>query len=181
LENFIHSIQKIGDIINKACRFLLGIVTVALSVIVIGQMLLRQVNISFTWASEVSCLLFVVQTMLGSAVASRYLLHIGVDIIINCFHGASKKVMLLISNVVMIISLAIFTMASIMYTISQVTHTGVSFSFSIAWFYMSLPICGVTMIYHSLVQLFEIIFYGEPVRVPLPEDIQNYSATEVTE
>ncbi len=89
--------------------------------------------------------------------------------------------MLLVSNVVMIIALVIFTMASMQYTIAQISHKGVSFGFSIAWFYMSLPICSVLMIYHSLVQFFEIIYYGEPVRVPLPEDTQDLTATEVTE
>lgn len=181
LKNFIRSIQDIGDIINKASRVLLGIITIVLSVIVIGQMLFRQVGFSITWASEISCYLFVWQTLLGSAVASRYLLHVGVDMIVNCFHGTTKKVILLVSNFILIITLVIFTLASTQHTIAQASRTGVSFDFSIAWFYVSLPICGIVMLYYTLVQLFETIYYGEAIRVPLPEDTQDYSAKEVIE
>ena len=39
------------------------------------------------WATEFSCYIFVWTTMLGSAVASRHLLHIGVDMVINLCHG----------------------------------------------------------------------------------------------
>jgi len=181
LKNFLPTIQQIGERINNISRILLGINTIILSVIVIGQMLLRQINISFKWASEISCLLFVWQTLLGSAVASRYMLHIGVDILINSFHGILRKIMLIVSHVIMIITLMVFTVASTLYTISNITHLGVSFNFSIAWFYMSLPICGIVMIYHSTVQLLEIIYYGKPVRVPLPEDVNDCTVSEVVE
>lgn len=168
MEKMIFKLRKIGDAINEVSRASLAIITLALCVAVIGQLFARWFSFTLSWASEFACLIFVWQTMLGSAVASRHLLHIGVDMLVNALHGKVKKAMLIIANVVLLIGLGIFTYSSAVYTLGQIDHFATSFHMSLAWFYASLPISGIIMIFYTVIQMLEVIHYGDVVRIPLP-------------
>lgn len=87
MAGLIEKLHKIGDVINTVARVALGVTSIALCVAVIGQFILRWFGTTMPWATEFSCYIFVWTTMLGSAVASRHLLHIGVDMVINLCHG----------------------------------------------------------------------------------------------
>ncbi len=170
MEKLIRILHKIGDCINTVSRAALGLMSLALCVAVIGQLILRWFGTSLSWASEFSCYIFVWTTMLGSAVASRHLLHIGVDMIVNCFHGKTKKILLVLANLVLLAALVLFVVASGQYTLDQMDHSMTSMKISLGWFYCSLPISGIIMTYYTFVQLLETICYGEAIRLPLPGD-----------
>ena len=170
MENLIKTLVKIGDGINAVFRVLLGVATLVLCYAVIGQFILRWVGMSMPWASEFACYTFVVTTMLGSALASRHLMHIGVDIITNMLQGNVKKVVLTIANIIAIAVLVLFIYASTKYTIQQIPQKFTTFTCSKAVFYVFLPISGVVMLYYTLVQTLEILYYGGPKKVYLPGD-----------
>ena len=168
MKELIEKLHKFGDVIYVVSRVLLGATTIALCIAVIGQFILRWFGTSLPWATEFSCYIFVWTTMLGSAVASRHLLHIGVDMVINLFHGKARTILMGLANVILIFALILFTVASAQYTIAQISHLGTTIKISLAYFYVSLPISGVIMIYYTFVQLLEIICYGEARKIPLP-------------
>lgn len=168
MKQFIEKLHKFGDKINTVARVLLGVTSIALCVAVIGQFVLRWFGTSLPWASEFSCYIFVWTTMLGSAIASRHLLHIGVDMVINLLHGKARTLLMLLADLILIFALILFTVAGANYTIAQIPHTGTTIKVSLAWFYVSLPISGIIMIYYTFVQLLENICYGEAKRIPLP-------------
>lgn len=168
MERFLESLHKIGDRINTVARVLLGITSIALCIAVIGQFVLRWFGASLPWASEFSCYIFVWTTMLGSAIASRHLLHIGVDMLINLLHGKARTCLMVLADFILIFALILFTIASTSYTIAQIPHMGTTIKVSLAWFYVSLPVSGVIMIYYSFVQLLENLYYGEAKKIPLP-------------
>jgi len=177
MENVIRVLRKIGDGINFVSRGVLGAMSFALCFAVIGQLILRWFGTSLSWASEFSCYIFVWTTMLGSAVASRHLLHIGVDMVVNCFHGTAKKILLILANLVLLFALALFIISSGQYTLSQMDHSMTSMNVSLGWFYCSLPISGIIMAYYTFVQLLETICYGEAARLPLPGDEEEEGAS----
>lgn len=170
MEGFLDRLHVIGDKINTAARILLGVTSIALCVAVIGQFILRWFGMSLPWATEFSCYIFVWTTMLGSAVASRHLLHIGVDMVINLFHGKMHTFLMVLADLILIVALILFTVASAQYTASQIDHLGTTIKVSLAWFYVSLPISGIIMIYYTFVQLIENIYYGEAAKIALPGD-----------
>lgn len=167
MEKIIFWLQRIGDGINTVSRVALGVMTAALCIAVFMQLGCRWIGTSISWATEFACYIFVWTTMLGCAVASKHMLHIGVNAIIDLFHGTAKKIILTFSHTLLLIALIIFVASSWQYTAAQISHMGTSLKFSMSWFYVSLPICGILMIYHTFVQLLEIIYYGEAIRVPL--------------
>ena len=94
MAGLIEKLHKIGDVLNTVARVALGVTSIALCIAVIGQFILRWFGATMPWATEFSCYIFVWTTMLGSAVASRHLLHIGVDMVINLCHGKTRQFML---------------------------------------------------------------------------------------
>ena len=100
MAGLIEKLHKIGDVINTVARVALGVTSIALCVAVIGQFILRWFGTTMPWATEFSCYIFVWTTMLGSAVASRHLLHIGVDMVINLCHGKTRQFMLVLADVI---------------------------------------------------------------------------------
>jgi TRAP-type C4-dicarboxylate transport system permease small subunit len=169
LEKFIQRLDNIGAKIAVVCKILLGIQLAVLTIIVVVQVALRPVGIGMPWATEFCCALFVWASLLGSALASRYLLHIGVDAVKDRLKGKFKKVFLIISNLVLCFGLIVFTVSSFNYTLTQMDHMMTTLpDISLAVFYCSLPICGVIMLYYTIVQFLQIITMGDAVKIEIP-------------
>lgn len=174
MEKLINKLAWFGEKIDKVCKAVLGVQLTILLVVVLVQVIFRTSRHSIGWATEFVTLLFVWASMLGSAVAGRYMLHIGVDSIRDRLKGKAKKIFMLISQLILIVGLIIFTLSSFDYTIKQAGHVATTMSsVSLAWFYCSLPICGFIMFYYSIVQFLETIFYGDAVKIPLSPDETN--------
>ena len=170
MEKTIAALRKGGDVINKICRLLLGIFSLMLCFAVIGQFILRWFGGSLSWATEFSCYIFVWTTMLGSALASRHLMHIGVDILVNMMKGKVKKIVMIVANVIAMLVLILFVVSGVIYVVQQIPHSAITLPVSLAVFYVSLPFCGLIMLYYTLVQTLEIAYYGEPTKIYLPGD-----------
>lgn len=166
MKNLIIKLAWFGEKIDKVCRILLGIMLSVLLIVVVAQVVGRATGRTFSWATEFATLLFVVASMLGSAVASRYMLHIGVDTIRDRLKGKAKTVFLLISHLILIVGLVVFVFSSFEYAVGQINHLATTMpSVSLTWFYSSLPICGVVMLYYTLIQFIEIIVYGDAIKI----------------
>lgn len=166
MEILIKHMQRIGLNINKVCKIVLGIQMIVLTVIVLLQVFLRVGGISINWATEFCCLLFIWMTMLGATIASFHLMHIGVNLLTDRLKGKARKYLLLLSNIILIVCLALLTISGLQYTIFQAPQLGTAVKLSMAFFYSSYPICGLLMIYYAVLQLLETVYYGEAIRVP---------------
>lgn len=171
MEKIISKLELIGEKLNKASVIFLGVQMITLSTVVIGQVLLRLLGTSINWATEFSCYLFIWMTMLGSAVASKYVMHIGVDILVERLKGKIRKIVMLMSHLLFLAGLIIFIIAGLQYTLQQIPNFTVTMEISKAWFYVSMPICGVLMAYYTLVQLLEIVHYG---KIIIPKESLTY-------
>lgn len=166
MKKLIEKLVSLGEKIDIGCKAFLGVQLVAITLVVLMQVALRMADRSISWATEFSTLSFVWASMLGSAIASRYMLHIGVDTIRDRLHGRAKEIFMIASHAVLLAGLIIFTFSSFEYTLKQVNHMATTMpSISLAWFYCSLPICGAIMLYYTLVQFLEIFCYGDAVKL----------------
>lgn len=174
MKALIERLVLAGAWIDKGCQLFLGVQAVLLLVLVTIQIVLRQIDISISWATELSCLLFIWMTLLGSAISSRYLLHIGVDILKDRLKGKVKKAVLYVSHLILLIGLIIFIFSSFQYTLAQVDHMATTMpTISLSWFYCSLPICGVIMLYYTVIQLFQLHVYGDMVKLELSPETEE--------
>ncbi len=171
MRKLIEKLSWFGEKIDVCCKVFLGIQLVAITVSVLAQVAMRVTNESIGWATEFATLSFVWASMLGSAIASRYMLHIGVDTIKDRLKGKAKEIFMIMSHSVLIIGLVIFTFSSFEYTLKQLNHMATTMpTISLACFYCSLPICGAIMLYYTLVQLLEILCYGDAVKISNGEE-----------
>lgn len=164
----------VGAWIDKGCQLFLGAQAVLLLALVTVQIVLRQLDVSISWATELSCLLFIWMTLLGSAISSRYLLHIGVDILKDRLRGKVKKAVLFASHFILLIGLIIFIFSSFEYTLAQVDHMATTMpAVSLSWFYCALPIGGVIMLYYTIIQLLELHVCGDMVKLELSPETEG--------
>ncbi|MBQ6362293.1 MAG: TRAP transporter small permease [Lachnospiraceae bacterium] len=176
MEQTLKILHRIGDGLSVVCRILLGITSLALCYAVIGQFILRWFHMSMPWASEFACYIFVWTTMLGSALASRHLMHIGVDLLINLLPAKPKKAVMILANIILLAVLVMFVVSTAIYTVQQIPHMGTTIKVSLAAFYVSLPLSGLIMAYYTIVQTLEIAAYGEPTKILLPGDEEEVTA-----
>ena len=96
MKALIQRLVFVGAWIDKGCQIFLGIQAALLLILVTVQIALRQLDVSISWATELSCLLFIWMSLLGSAISSRYLLHIGVDVLKDRLKGKVKRAILFV-------------------------------------------------------------------------------------
>ena len=115
MKALIQRLVFVGAWIDKGCQIFLGIQAALLLILVTVQIALRQLDVSISWATELSCLLFIWMSLLGSAISSRYLLHIGVDVLKDRLKGKVKRAILFVSHFILLIGLIIFIFSSFGY------------------------------------------------------------------
>ena len=174
MKALIQRLVFVGAWIDKGCQIFLGIQAALLLILVTVQIALRQLDVSISWATELSCLLFIWMSLLGSAISSRYLLHIGVDVLKDRLKGKVKRAILFVSHFILVIGLIIFIFLCFEYTLAQIDHMATTMpKISLAWFYCSLPICGVIMLYYTIIQLLELHVYGDMVKLELSPEAEE--------
>lgn len=174
MENVINKLNYIGDIFTAFLKVILGIIAIALTVLVATQFILRWFGKSISFATELSCLLFIAETMLGSALGCRYFMHVGVDVVVDRLHGKVKTYFKALATILLIASLIILLVSGFTYTMGQLSHMATTFDMSLGWFYATLPVSAVFMLYFTIVQLLEIFYHGDVTMRSLnPEELEG--------
>lgn len=82
------------------------------------------------WTDEVVTSLFVWTVFMGSAYAHRRHAHLGVDIVVNLFHGKSRELVGLIVSLLEIAILLLLTYISGQYVLNLIFKQGVMFKYA---------------------------------------------------
>ncbi len=166
MEKLIVTLLKIGNGIDKICRVVLGLQMLVIVFLVIAQLLLRPFDMSIRWAYELATLTFVWSTMVGSAVAVKSLLHIGLDSVVYALKPKPQFYMRVASYLFLFVGLFVFIYASTNYTLSSARSVATLPFIPMKYVFVSLPLGGLIMLYHSVVQFLELLYVGE---VPSPD------------
>ncbi len=178
MEKIIVSLLKVGNGIDNVCRIVLGLQMLIIVFLVIMQLLLRPLDLSVRWAYELATLTFVWSVMIGSAVAVKSLLHIGLDSVVYALKPKPQFIMRIVSYLFLFIGLFVFIYASTSYTLSSARSAATMPFIQMKWVFISLPLSGIIMFYHSFVQFLELIFLGEVV-VPQVYDEDDFAERRV--
>ena len=164
MELIIKKLQYIEDKLD-AFASIIAIVTFAcMSVLVCMQVMSRYFfSYSFQWAEEMGRYLFIWSTMLAAACAVHSHLNIGVDILVNNLRGKAQYAVKLIAQIFFIIAVYILTVYGAQQAIDvfNAGQTATSFPVSAGLLYLSVPVSGSLMLFYTVVQLLELLFYGE--------------------
>ena len=159
-----HKGKTIGKIISLANRMNSGSRMVALAAMVImtpvlfANVVSRYVfDYSLVWSPEVARYSFVWITFLGTAVALREDSHAKIDLFLERAPGRLKTYLMLIKYSLM---LALSTVLIVVGTnqVISIWHTKAAYMrfLSMGWMYLSIPLCGLLMLFFSFVSVLEL-------------------------
>ncbi len=104
-----------------------GIAFVITIVIVVINVMCRYLfNVTFQWAEEMASICFVWVVFVGAASAYKHNMHIGIDVLVNLFKGKTKKALVLLVDIVLVVTNFVLIFLSAQFAIyGSVKPTGV--------------------------------------------------------
>lgn len=164
MELIIKKLQYIEDKLDVFASIIAIVTFASMSVLVCMQVMSRYFfSYSFQWAEEMGRYLFIWSTMLAAACAVHSHLNIGVDILVNNLKGKAQYAVKLMAQIFFILAVYILTVYGGQQALDvfNAGQTATSFPVSAGLLYLSVPVSGGLMLFYTLVQLLELLFYGE--------------------
>ncbi|KGQ32534.1 C4-dicarboxylate ABC transporter permease [Gallibacterium anatis] len=135
---------------NKLEEWLGGVLFLVIFVVLIAQILARQVfNDPLIWSEELARLLFVYVGMLGISMGIRTQQHVFIDFLTNMMSEKMRKVAVSFTQLLIFISLILFIHFGIK-LYNGATFEIVSLGISEKWLYAALPLLSVLMLIRFL-------------------------------
>lgn len=149
-------------LIQKANAFLKFIIALFLSlmaIFVFGNVILRYLfNSGITWSEEVSRFLFIWLIFLGAILALKDNEHLGVDSLVKKLPLRGKKLIYVISNLIMLIILVLIFDGSWKLTVLNIDQSAPATGMSYAYIYAIGVFTSVCMGLIILMNLYRVIF-----------------------
>jgi len=150
-------------LILKLSAFLNFVIALFLSLMVIlvfGNVVLRYAfNSGITWSEEVSRFLFIWSIFLGAIIALKDNEHLGVDTFVKKLSLKGKKITYAISNVLMLITLALIFDGSVKLTILNVDQSAPATGMPYAYIYAVGAFMCICMALIILLKLYRVLFW----------------------
>lgn len=144
-------LDKIVDLISHVSVFLFAAMNVIL-ILGIGTRYIA--GFSLGWTAELSRMLLISTTFLGSIIVERHHEHMKVPIITDRLSDTPKKIFKIISNIIILLSMFIFMYGSFLMMLQTRNISMSSMNFPIAYIYFTLFLCALFMI---IIKVFKLI------------------------
>jgi len=156
-KKLINVFNKISFLIDKLVS-LISHISVFLFALMNGILLL-QIGIryiagfSIGWTAELSRMLLISTTFLGSIIVERYHEHMKVPIVIDRLSDNPKRILAMISNTIIIVVMLVFLYSSYLMMMQTRNVSMSSMNFPIAYIYFTLFLCAIFMIIVKILKL----------------------------
>lgn len=148
--------------INKLLNILIAFCLASMSLLILGNVILRYVfNTGIVWAEEMSRFMFVWMIFLGAIVALKEHNHISVDIITRKLPFFVKRIVFVISNLIVLFTLWIVLKGSWQMTIVNASNLAPVTKLSYSYIYGIGIVAGIGMGLIVLVNIYKALFHGE--------------------
>ncbi len=150
--------KGIADKINSLLKFLIVVCLSLMAIFVFMNVVLRYAfNSGITWSEEVSRFLFVWLIFLGAILAFNDNEHLGVDVVIKKLSLTGKKIVYIISNIILLITLVFLLDGSWKLTLLNTDLSAPATGMSYAYIYVFGVIMSAAMIFIILLKLYKLI------------------------
>lgn len=150
-----------GDLGKKFNRLLNGVTAICLalmSIFVFSNVILRYFfNSGLTWAEEASRYLFIWLIFLGAIVAFRENAHLGVDTLIQKLSAKGKKIVFVINNVLILITMGLVVSGTWELTMVTMGQRSPSMDIPLCFVYGSGWISSLCIAGFSLHNIYKLI------------------------
>lgn len=157
----ITGLRKIDNFFSQLARILTALcVFVQMIIMFVGVCFRYFINRPLTWTDEVATLLLVAVTFFGSYVALKDGILAKIDLLIDRLNGPTKKIVMFLSGLSTILLLLGMIYYGTKLGLSPTVSKQVSpaLQMPMAWFFSIIPISGVMMLLHVVVEMYDNVF-----------------------
>ncbi len=148
----------VSDTANRLTETILVFLLLTLSTLMVTAVFYRYVlNNSIYWSGEVSRILLVFISFLGSTVAYKHKAHIGIDIFIEKLAGRNKKALNFTIELFFLLFWLLVFVESFKLMPIFLMQTTATLEIPYAYFFSAVPISSLLWIIHIINNLFSII------------------------
>ncbi len=158
MERATRGLLKISDTINAITEYIVFAMMVAMTVVIILQIIFRFFFTALSWSEEVARFLLVWSSLLAAAIGFKRGSHITVTFLVTRFPEKIKKTL----GVIAYIFEAIFFFIVIIFGITlmkvQSSQTSAALLISMSYIYAIYPIGGSIILLHLIAHILELLF-----------------------
>jgi len=148
----------VSDTTNRLTEVLIVFLLVVLSILMVVAVFYRYVlNDSIYWSNEVSRILLVFISFLGSSVAYKHKAHIGIDIFIDRLSGKNKKALNFIIELFFLLFWLLVFFESFKLMPIFLMQTTATLEIPYAYFFSAVPISSLLWIIHATNNILAIV------------------------
>ncbi|RBW70679.1 TRAP transporter small permease [Bacillus taeanensis] len=151
--------NKVFSVFDKALNITMALCLTIMSILVFLNVILRYAfNLGIAGSTEIARFLFIWMVFLGAIGALKDNSHLGVDLFIKKLPSNAKRVVFVISNVLVLYLLWLILNGSWHLTLSSIGSTAPATGLSLSIIYASGVITGIGMGVIVLFNLYRVIF-----------------------
>src|SRR5699024_1078576 len=153
--------MRLTKLIAEILTYICVLVTVSFTITVLTQVIARMISYSLPGTEEVSRLLIVWLTFLGTSLAIHKKMHLAVSFFVNLANDTLQKIIYLLVNVLTIIFFVILTVYGFNLTMETMSNPSPILHLPTGIYYASIPVSSLFSIYFTVTQIFESTGEGE--------------------
>lgn len=165
-------IARLADRVLDAAEWILVAALLAMVVMVFGNVVLRYAfDSGITVTEEVSRLLFVWLTFLGSVAVMRHRGHLGFDLVVNALPKAGQRTCRIVSDALMAVCCVVFLIGAWEQTAINMSNPAPVSGIALGWTYLAAVVCAAGMGLLVLADLVAALAGRDP---PLPPHAEHW-------
>ena len=145
--------MRLTNILVKILTLLCVITITLLTAIVLLQVITRLFDYSMPGTEELARLLIVWLTFLGSSLAIHEKMHLAVNYFVKKFNRRNRKVIYMITNLLIIGFYAVLTFYGFKLSVNAMTWTSATLQLPMSLFYLAIPVSGLFSLYFILTNM----------------------------
>jgi TRAP-type C4-dicarboxylate transport system permease small subunit len=152
-----NALTNVYDGLLKIIKFLVVVLSIALVVIVFANVISRYfLNFALAWSDEAARFLFIWVSFLGAVLANAKNEHMKLDILVQKVPEKVGKVILLISNIIILIILGVLFKGGITIAVQNYSWLTPALEISYGLVYSIAPFCILILVIQTLVKIYSI-------------------------
>ncbi len=150
--------KKVDEIVAKilyySCAFLMFMMVTIIFTQVVSRYAFGK---PLSWSEELGRYIFVWMSFLGMAVAMHKGSHVALDILVNKLKNVSKKILMVLNNLIVVFFGFILTYSGINLVKLGAKQTSPTLKIPMQFVYIVIPISGIILVYFVLSQTIQLL------------------------
>lgn len=152
------TIVTISDAVNRYVEYVVFAMMVAMTTVIILQIIFRFFFTALSWSEEVARFLLVWSSLLAASIGFKKGSHITVSFLVKKFPENIQKILSIIAYILEAVFFFIIILFGIKLMIVQATQTSAALLISMSYIYSIYPIGGGIILLHLIAHIMELLF-----------------------